>query len=165
MLSSVSERSAEDIFKVKVLQAMHSWRDAWESVMLSAVANCWKHTGINSVELYELSQGIANFRLESAQFTRLFYSTLPWYSREMIIFKKQCVSAILIIKGDLYTILTPHIRRERPHALFCVFSHKIWHFLWDVRKYNLKSDRVSLPRRSSISIVFPMFASAVQQKY
>nr|CCA18857.1 PREDICTED: similar to Tigger transposable elementderived protein 6 putative [Albugo laibachii Nc14] len=61
------EKSAEDIYKVDVLQAMHWCRDAWEYVTQSTIANCWKQTGIIPEDLYELTQGIANVRLESAR--------------------------------------------------------------------------------------------------
>lgn len=61
------EKSAEEIYKVDVLQAMHWCCDAWESVTQSTIANCWKHTGILPEDLYELIQGIANVRLDSIQ--------------------------------------------------------------------------------------------------
>ena len=51
---TTKEKSTKDIYKVDVLQAMHWCRDAWESVMQSTIANCWKHTGIIPEDLYEL---------------------------------------------------------------------------------------------------------------
>ena len=61
------EKSAEDIYKVEILQAMHWCRDARDSLTQSTIANCWKHTGIIPEYLYELIQGIANVRLESTK--------------------------------------------------------------------------------------------------
>nr|CCA15961.1 peptidase putative [Albugo laibachii Nc14] len=57
------ETQIESLYTLDVLQAMQSAQEAWEIVMCTTVANCWRHTKMIDDEVYELVESIKQLAL------------------------------------------------------------------------------------------------------